>query len=55
MAVKAAERIGGRVIEVGVGTGLGLEHYNKRNRIVGVDLSRTDAGKGAGACGAGWA
>jgi len=39
VAVEAAERIGGRVIEVGVGTGLGLEHYNKRNRIVGVDIS----------------
>ena len=39
VAVEAAERVGGRVIEVGVGTGLGLEHYSKRNRIVGVDIS----------------
>ena len=39
VAVEAAERIGGRVIEVGVGTGLGLEHYSQRNRVVGVDIS----------------
>jgi phosphatidylethanolamine/phosphatidyl-N-methylethanolamine N-methyltransferase len=38
-AVDAAERVGGRILEVGVGTGLSLEHYARRNRIVGIDIS----------------
>jgi len=38
-AVRAAERIGGRVLEVGVGTGISLAQYSSRNRIVGIDLS----------------
>jgi phosphatidylethanolamine/phosphatidyl-N-methylethanolamine N-methyltransferase len=38
-AVDAAERIGGRILEVGVGTGLSLGHYDKSNRIVGIDIS----------------
>jgi phosphatidylethanolamine/phosphatidyl-N-methylethanolamine N-methyltransferase len=38
-AVRAAERIGGRVLDVGVGTGLSLDQYSSRNRIVGIDLS----------------
>ncbi len=38
-AVTAAERIGGRILEVGVGTGLSLPDYAWTNRIVGVDLS----------------
>jgi phosphatidylethanolamine/phosphatidyl-N-methylethanolamine N-methyltransferase len=38
-AVVAAERIGGRILEVGVGTGLSLPDYAWTNRIVGVDLS----------------
>ena len=38
-AVNAAERIGGRILEVGVGTGLSLPDYAWSNRIVGVDLS----------------
>jgi phosphatidylethanolamine/phosphatidyl-N-methylethanolamine N-methyltransferase len=38
-AIAAAERIGGRILEVGVGTGLSLPHYSRSNRIVGVDLS----------------
>jgi phosphatidylethanolamine/phosphatidyl-N-methylethanolamine N-methyltransferase len=38
-AVRAAERIGGRILEVGVGTGISLRQYSARNRIVGVDLS----------------
>ena len=38
-AVNAAERIGGRILEVGVGTGLSLPDSAWSNRIVGVDLS----------------
>jgi phosphatidylethanolamine/phosphatidyl-N-methylethanolamine N-methyltransferase len=38
-AVEAAERIGGRILEVGVGTGLSLDQYGRRNRIIGVDIS----------------
>ena len=38
-AVVAAERIGGRILEVGVGTGISLPDYARRNRIVGVDIS----------------
>jgi len=38
-AVQAAERIGGRILEVGVGTGLSLPSYSKDNRVVGIDIS----------------
>ncbi len=38
-AVQAAERIGGRILEVGVGTGLSLPSYGRSNRIVGIDIS----------------
>ncbi len=38
-AIVAAERIGGRIIEVGVGTGISLPQYARGNRIVAVDLS----------------
>jgi phosphatidylethanolamine/phosphatidyl-N-methylethanolamine N-methyltransferase len=38
-AVKAAERIGGRVLEVGVGTGLSLADYGKGTRVFGIDIS----------------
>src|SRR5580704_8388187 len=38
-AVMAAERIGGRILDVGVGTGISLSQYSSRNRIVGIDLS----------------
>ncbi len=38
-AIVAAERIGGRIIEVGVGTGISLPQYSRSNRIVAVDLS----------------
>jgi phosphatidylethanolamine/phosphatidyl-N-methylethanolamine N-methyltransferase len=38
-SIAAAERIGGRILEVGVGTGLSLQDYARSNRLVGVDLS----------------
>jgi phosphatidylethanolamine/phosphatidyl-N-methylethanolamine N-methyltransferase len=38
-AIAAAERIGGRILEVGVGTGISLPDYNANNRLVGVDIS----------------
>jgi phosphatidylethanolamine/phosphatidyl-N-methylethanolamine N-methyltransferase len=30
---------GGRILEVGVGTGISLLHYSRANRLVGVDIS----------------
>jgi len=38
-AIGAAERIGGRILEVGVGTGISLPDYARSNQLVGVDLS----------------
>jgi len=38
-AIVAAERIGGRILEVGVGTGISLPDYSRANRIFGVDIS----------------
>jgi phosphatidylethanolamine/phosphatidyl-N-methylethanolamine N-methyltransferase len=38
-AVRAAEGIGGRILEVGVGTGLSLSDYGKGTRVVGCDIS----------------
>jgi phosphatidylethanolamine/phosphatidyl-N-methylethanolamine N-methyltransferase len=38
-AVKVAGRIGGRTLEVGVGTGLSLPEYTESNCITGVDIS----------------
>jgi phosphatidylethanolamine/phosphatidyl-N-methylethanolamine N-methyltransferase len=39
VAIEAAERIGGRILEVGVGTGISLPEYSDKNRIYGVDIS----------------
>jgi phosphatidylethanolamine/phosphatidyl-N-methylethanolamine N-methyltransferase len=36
-SIAAAERTGGRILDVGVGTGISLSDYSPRNRIVGVD------------------
>ncbi|WP_204848382.1 class I SAM-dependent methyltransferase [Rhodopila globiformis] len=44
-AVAAAERIGGRILEVGVGTGLSLGQYAASDRIVGIDISEPMLGK----------
>jgi phosphatidylethanolamine/phosphatidyl-N-methylethanolamine N-methyltransferase len=38
-SIAAAERVGGRILEVGVGTGLSLPDYAPSNRLIGVDLS----------------
>ncbi len=37
-AIEAAERVGGRILEVGVGTGISLPSYSSSNRIIGIDL-----------------
>jgi phosphatidylethanolamine/phosphatidyl-N-methylethanolamine N-methyltransferase len=38
-AIEAAERIGGRILEVGVGTGISLPEYSDKNTLCGVDIS----------------
>jgi phosphatidylethanolamine/phosphatidyl-N-methylethanolamine N-methyltransferase len=38
-AIAEAERIGGRILEVGIGTGISLPDYSPNNRIFGVDIS----------------
>jgi phosphatidylethanolamine/phosphatidyl-N-methylethanolamine N-methyltransferase len=38
-AIAAAERIGGRILEVGVGTGISLPTYSRKNKLVAVDYS----------------
>lgn len=39
VAIAAAEKIGGRILEFGVGTGMALPNYKRTNRLVGVDIS----------------
>ena len=39
MAVEASERVGGRILEVGVGTGISLPYYSANSRVVGIDIS----------------
>ena len=39
MAVEASERVGGRILEGGVGTGISLPNYSARSRVVGIDIS----------------
>jgi phosphatidylethanolamine/phosphatidyl-N-methylethanolamine N-methyltransferase len=38
-AIEVAERIGGRILEVGVGTGISLPDYARSSTLVGVDIS----------------
>lgn len=38
-AIDAADRIGGRILEVGVGTGISLPEYASSSRLTGVDIS----------------
>lgn len=38
-AAAAARRIGGRILEVGVGTGLSFSDYDRSTTVVGIDMS----------------
>ena len=38
-AIDAAETVGGRILEVGVGTGISLPHYRTESRITGIDIA----------------
>jgi phosphatidylethanolamine/phosphatidyl-N-methylethanolamine N-methyltransferase len=38
-ALAAAEQLGGRILEVGVGTGISLPYYSRANRVIGLDIS----------------
>ncbi len=38
-AIVAAEKIGGRILEVGVGTGISLPQYRRTSRLTGIDIS----------------
>jgi phosphatidylethanolamine/phosphatidyl-N-methylethanolamine N-methyltransferase len=38
-AIAASERVGGRILEVGVGTGISLPYYSRNSRVFGIDLS----------------
>jgi ubiquinone/menaquinone biosynthesis C-methylase UbiE len=38
-AAKAARDVGGKILEVGVGTGLSFDDYDFRTEITGIDLS----------------
>jgi phosphatidylethanolamine/phosphatidyl-N-methylethanolamine N-methyltransferase len=40
-SIAAAERIGGRILEVGVGTGISLPDYSPNNTVFGVDISES--------------
>lgn len=44
-AIRAAEGVGRRILEVGVGTGISLPGYSADSRIVGVDISEDMLGK----------
>src|SRR5437773_5345317 len=38
-SIEAAERIGGRILDVGIGTGISLLDFSRANRLIGVDIS----------------
>ncbi|RYG21805.1 MAG: class I SAM-dependent methyltransferase, partial [Burkholderiales bacterium] len=38
-SIRVAENIGGRILEVGVGTGISLPGYSRDSRLYGVDIS----------------
>jgi len=45
IAIEAANRVGGRVLEVGCGTGISLPYYSKRCTLYGIDISDGILGK----------
>src|ERR1041384_3668602 len=45
-SIAAAEKIGGRILDVGVGTGISLPAYRRDVRLVGVDYSQPMLKKG---------
>ncbi len=48
-SIEAAEKIGGRILDVGIGTGISLLDFSRGNSIVGVDIpSRCCARRSAG-------
>jgi len=38
-AASAAREVGGRILEIGVGTGLSFDDYDATTEIVGIDIS----------------
>jgi phosphatidylethanolamine/phosphatidyl-N-methylethanolamine N-methyltransferase len=38
-SIEAAERIGGRILDVGIGTGISLLDFSSKNQVIGVDIS----------------
>src|SRR2546422_11261953 len=52
--IAEADKIGGRVLDVGVGTGLALSEYSRNTKICGVDISEPmlrrarESGRGGG-------
>ncbi|MGZ3410389.1 MAG: class I SAM-dependent methyltransferase [Xanthobacteraceae bacterium] len=38
-SIEAAERVGGYILDVGIGTGISLLDFSSANRIIGVDIS----------------
>ena len=38
-AARAARAVGGRILEIGVGTGLSFDDYDATTKIAGIDLS----------------
>ena len=48
-AIEAAERIGGSILEVGVGTGISLPDYSDKNRDLRRRYFRAHAAQGQGA------
>src|SRR5438874_13650470 len=39
LTIAEADKIGGRVLDVGVGTGLSLSDYSRSTKLCGVDIS----------------